>query len=166
MKKLTTILIVLSAALVASAQSGGAFDLKQSVVGGTGGSSAGGKFSVDSTGGQPFFGSPAHDPPFAMTIGFWNFSPLAPTAAQASVSGRVTSARGNGVLNVRVTLTSQTGEVRTSLTGPFGYYRFQNVLTGETYLLTVSSKRFVFSQPTRVLNVRDEISDADFIADN
>jgi len=50
------------------------------------------------------------------------------------------------------------------ITGSFGYYRFDEIPAGQIVILSVSSKRFIFYQPTRVLNVNDEISDIDFIA--
>jgi len=34
-----------------------------------------------------------------------------------------------------------------------------------TYILSISTKRFTFSQPTVVINVFDEISDLEFVSD-
>jgi len=166
MKKLAAIFSTFALALTAMAQSGGPFDLTQTVVGGGGGTSAGGNFSIDMTAGQPFAGRDANNPPFSLTIGFWNFTPLAPTAAPVMVSGKVTSLSGTPIPNARITLTSQAGIIRTALTNPFGYYQIFDVPSGETYVLSVSAKSFSFSQASRLINVNDAISDADFTADN
>lgn len=94
----------------------------------------------------------------------WAISQLAPTAADVSVSGRVTTAAGQGIRNVRVTLTAPDGSVRNAVTGSFGYYRFDDVETGRTYVLEVASRRYAFSQPTRTISVNDELTDIDFVA--
>lgn len=88
---------------------------------------------------------------------------LQPTAAEVSVAGRVLTAQGNGLTNARVYLTSEAGNVRTALTGPFGYYRFDNVGVGEIYIVTVSSKRYQFS--SRLLSLVDAVEDLDLTAD-
>lgn len=49
-------------------------------------------------------------------------------------------------------------------TNAFGYYSFEGIPAGETYVLTVSSKRYVFAQPSLVLNVSDAVTDADFVS--
>jgi hypothetical protein len=91
---------------------------------------------------------------------------LGTTAASVSVAGRILTAQGRGIRNARLTLTDADGAVRYAQTGAFGYYRFAGVEAGQTYILQISSKRFAFANPTRVLNVQDEISDADFVAEN
>ena len=88
-----------------------------------------------------------------------------PTAANVSVGGCVRTAYGNGIRNVRVSLTAPNGETRFALTSAFGYYRFDDIPVGETYLISVSAKRFTFSQPTVIRAVFEEISHLDFVAD-
>lgn len=92
-------------------------------------------------------------------------TPLAPTAAMVPVGGRVRTANGNGIANARVTLTAPSGEVRTVTTTSFGYYHFNDVPVGDTYIISVASKRYSFSQPTVIRSVFEEISDLDFVAD-
>jgi hypothetical protein len=165
------IVIIFSAIILATAdiaaQTGGDFTITQSVVASGGGqNSAGGFFTVDGTIGQPIAGGALRNPPFTITSGFWNFSPLlAPTAANVSVGGRITTSGGSGVRNVRVTLTAPDGQTRTAQTGSFGYYRFEAVPVGETYIISVISRRFTFSQPTQVVAVLDAVADINFIAD-
>ncbi|MEJ7701590.1 MAG: choice-of-anchor Q domain-containing protein [Pyrinomonadaceae bacterium] len=91
---------------------------------------------------------------------------LAPTAASVSISGRVTTASGRGIVNVRLTLTDSNGQIRTARTTSFGYYRFDAVQAGETYILSAIGKRYTFSQPVQVLNVNEETDAVNFIADS
>ncbi len=91
---------------------------------------------------------------------------LAPTAATVSVSGRVTTASGRGILNVRLSLTDSSGQTRTATTTSFGYYHFDNVQAGETYILSAVGKRYTFSQPVQVLNINEETEEVNFIADS
>ncbi|MET0752067.1 MAG: LamG-like jellyroll fold domain-containing protein [Pyrinomonadaceae bacterium] len=89
---------------------------------------------------------------------------LNPTAASVSVGGRVTLGKGKGIANAHLTLTGSGGDTRLAITNQLGYYRFDDVAVGETYILTISSKRYQFEQPTQVLTVTDEISDVNFMA--
>ncbi|MEP6944628.1 MAG: LamG-like jellyroll fold domain-containing protein [Acidobacteriota bacterium] len=90
---------------------------------------------------------------------------LVPTAANVAVDGRVTTADGRGIRSVRVTLTDHSGNVRTALTGPFGYYRLDDVEAGQTVVISVTVKHYVFAKPTRILTVQDELAEIDFIAE-
>lgn len=90
----------------------------------------------------------------------------APTAAAVSLGGRVLTADGSGVLNARVVVSGNSmNEPKMVVTGPFGYYRFDGLQAGETYVVTVNSKRFTFSMPSRVVSLTDDLLDANFIAD-
>jgi hypothetical protein len=89
----------------------------------------------------------------------------APTAAQVSVGGRILTSGGAGIRSAIVSLTSlSTGETRSARSGSFGFYKFDNVRVGETYVLRISSKRFVFNPDSRTISPLDELTDADFIA--
>lgn len=87
---------------------------------------------------------------------------LAPTAADAVVSGQVVDSFGSGVSGAMVTLVSPRGERRTVRTSSFGYFRFMEVETGETYVISVASKRYRF-EPRSVM-VGDNIDDLRFTA--
>jgi hypothetical protein len=91
-------------------------------------------------------------------------STATPTAASVTVGGRLLTAQGRGIANARVRLTEVDGNVRTVSTGAFGYYRFSDVSAGQTVILEVFSKRFGFANSIRVMNVTEEITDADFLA--
>lgn len=94
----------------------------------------------------------------------WTLAEFAPSAANLSVGGRVVTASGNGIDKAIVTLTNQGGDVRRVITNSFGYYRFDEVEAGQTYVLTVSNKRVQFAEPTRVITVSDDAVDIDFVA--
>jgi hypothetical protein len=96
--------------------------------------------------------------PFAIVDG------LSPTAATVSVSGRVFTPSGAGLRNAVVTLTDSNGVAVSARTASFGYYRFDNVEVGQTYVVSVASKRFTFTP--RVISVTDELTDLDFVADS
>lgn len=89
---------------------------------------------------------------------------LSPALASATVSGRVFTPNGNGLANAFLTLTDSSGNSRVLQTSPFGYYRFVNVPTGNTYTISVTSKRFTFPNPPPMITVNDNISDLNFTA--
>lgn len=91
-----------------------------------------------------------------------NFSIQAPTAAAASVKGRVLTSGGRGIYRAVVTVTDLTGQTQTVRTNPFGYYRFNDLTVGETYNFTVSHKRYRFDP--QVLNLGEDLSDFNLIA--
>lgn len=161
----TVLLLLLALSGLTSAQTGGPFAITQSVIAAGGERSTGGSFTLDSTSGQPVAGNAASGTPFIITSGFWNFTPLAPTAAAVSITGRVKAANGAGIRNVVVRLASPNGSTKIARSSSFGYYRFDEVLAGETYILSVLSKRFIFAQASVTIGVFDEITGLDFIAD-
>lgn len=84
-----------------------------------------------------------------------------PTAANSSVAGRVRTMNGSGLKNAIVNLTDASGITRSAVTGPFGYYRFDDVPSGVVYTVSVSSK--LYSYVPRVISVGDDIADLDFV---
>jgi len=97
--------------------------------------------------------------------GGWGIEFQVPTAADASISGRVTTADGRPIRNATVTITGNSLPTpRVFQTGSFGYYMFDGLRTGETYVVTVSQRRFIFQTPSRVVTLTDNIADLDFIA--
>jgi hypothetical protein len=91
------------------------------------------------------------------------FTVLAPTAASVSVSGRVTDTMGLPIARASIRLTDSQGAARSALTNPFGYFKIPGVAAGETYIVEVSHKNFIFATP-QVVTVDDEISDLNFVA--
>ncbi|MET0753818.1 MAG: carboxypeptidase regulatory-like domain-containing protein, partial [Pyrinomonadaceae bacterium] len=81
---------------------------------------------------------------------------VGPSAAAISVGGQLLTSTGEPVSKAKVFLTATNGAVRTATSNAFGYYRFDNVSIGETYIVSVSSKRYTFTpmaiSPTDSLN--------------
>lgn len=87
-----------------------------------------------------------------------------PTAASVSVSGRVLSddRRGFAAARAFVTITNQNGESQTVTTNAFGYYRFENVTVGATYIFTVSRKGDTFAP--QAVTINEETENMNFVA--
>jgi uncharacterized repeat protein (TIGR01451 family) len=62
---------------------------------------------------------------------------LAPTAGGVTVEGRVEGLGTRGLTNARVTLSDPAGVSQTVVTGRRGTFRFEDVETGRTYIVTV-----------------------------
>ncbi len=154
---------ILAYSVSAQVASGGNFTLDQSVAAGGGGSSSGGNFNVIGTSGQSTAGTQSTASTYTLRGGFWT-SVLPPTAASASVRGRVVDSFGRGIARVRITLTDGNGIIFFVSSNPFGYYRFDEIAVGQTYVFSVSSKRYQFVEPTRVVFVSDNIADMNFVA--
>ena len=145
-----------------AAQSGGAFTIEKSVISSGGGTVSGGTITVENTVGQPSAGL-SQNPPFILFGGFITPS-LAPTAANVSVSGKVFTETGQGIANAKVTLTDENGESRTVYTSAFGYFEFEAVAAGQTYIFQVRSRRYRFAP--QVVNVTEDIQEMNFTAEN
>ncbi|MBK6589387.1 MAG: Ig-like domain repeat protein [Acidobacteria bacterium] len=79
----------------------------------------------------------------------------------ATISGRVTTAAGQGLRNATVTIIDTAGNRRTTVTSSFGAYQFEGLEVGRDYLLTVASKRFRFA--TRIVNLTENLSDVNLV---
>lgn len=86
----------------------------------------------------------------------------APTAANVRVSGRVITTDGRGIRDAIVSLTGPNSPPIFARTNAFGFFTFDSVSAGETYVLTLASKRYTFAP--RTVSVSDEISDLELIA--
>jgi hypothetical protein len=104
------------------------------------------------------------------TIGFYKtgepitvqvLAPSGPAVASATVSGRVMSSGGFGVYGARVTISDGSGNVRSAITGPFGFYSFPNVALGGTYTVAVGAKWYTYTP--QVVEVNGNISGLDFL---
>jgi hypothetical protein len=87
-----------------------------------------------------------------------------PTSSSVSVSGRITTSEGEGINRAVVSITDSNGAIRSVLTNPFGYYRFEEILVGETYIINVNHKRYHFNPSSQVLTVIEDRDNINFIA--
>ncbi len=85
-----------------------------------------------------------------------------PTAASVTVRGRVLSPNGRGVSRSRVMITDSTGQTRTVMTNPFGFYTFGNIEVGGTYILQVRDKRYTYTP--QAISLTEEATDVNFTA--
>lgn len=101
------------------------------------------------------------------TIGFYKTGnpmtvqvqgPSPAVAANVSISGRVMNQGGGGIGGVYVFLIDSGNVTRTAVTSPFGYYSFDNVLSGQTYTIGATSKRYNFPAPAQI-NVTGNVTD-------
>ena len=97
-----------------------------------------------------------------------NFTILAaPTAAAASVTGRVINSNGRGISRASVTVYNTTdNEYRTAMTNSFGYFSFPELPVGGFYILTVKGKGLEFSNNTQTFNLNGDLTDMIFISSN
>lgn len=77
------------------------------------------------------------------------------------VSGRVVTPSGIALRNAVVSLFDAQNVRRTATTSSFGLYSFDNVRVGETYILSVASKRFRFAP--QILQFNASASNVDFV---
>ncbi len=87
---------------------------------------------------------------------------LAPTAAGVSVGGRVTTQKGIGLADAQIYLTDRTGSSRIASTDSKGFYRFENVPSGETYIINIVAKRHQFNP--QVITILEETGELNFVA--
>jgi hypothetical protein len=160
------LILTATAALPAQIAQNGNYVLERSLVSAGGGTSgqtiAGRTLSLTGAGGEPAAGTTSSGAAYTVKGGFLTADALAPTAATVSISGKVLAPDGGGLLKARVTLTDPLGNVRTAISGSFGYYRFAEVEVGQIYVLTVESKRFQYAP--LVLVVTEDLGELNFVA--
>lgn len=131
------------------------------------------------------FGTPSTGGQFNISIGISDSNPLtetniapqtanaltqvlplqiafAPTAANVSVSGRISTADGRNLRDAIVTLTDANGTTRTTRSTAFGYFRFDEIESGQTVTISVISKRFQFTP--QILMINEDITELNLIA--
>jgi hypothetical protein len=98
--------------------------------------------------------------------GGWGLQFNIPTAAGVSVSGRVLSPEGRGITNAVITVAGNSlAKPISVLTGRNGRYTIEGLTAGQTYVVTVVSRRFTFAEPSRVITLYDNLSGLDFNAE-
>lgn len=146
-------------------EASGALTLEKTVIAGGGGRIQQNQTSAGNTVGQAVAGKLSSGGNFTLYTGFWTPDNLAPTAANAVVGGQIKTADGRGISSVRVTITYPNGQTQTAVSGSFGYYRFAQIPVGETYLISVTAKKYNFSPPVQICMILDDTQDINFTAD-
>ena len=83
------------------------------------------------------------------------------TAAGASITGRVQIDTGQSLINATVSISDGEGFLRTARTSSFGYYHFEDIPVGRSYVLKVDSRHYTFNP--LFINVVDNLTDVDFV---
>jgi hypothetical protein len=92
------------------------------------------------------------------------FEMLAPTAALASISGRVTNVHGGGISSVTISIQGMDGVMRSAVTNKSGYYKVDGLTVGEFFVVTASAKRYEFANPSVLVSLSDDIAGLNFTA--
>lgn len=90
-----------------------------------------------------------------------NVTVLPPSAVPVTLGGRVTTPNGQNLRNAVVSLIDSNNVRRTATTSSFGLYSFANVASGQTYTMTVGSKRYRFE--ARIVTPTESVSNLDFV---
>ena len=90
---------------------------------------------------------------------------LAPSAAGATVTGRVVSMDGRGVRGINVTiLDASTNTLRRATTNTFGYYSFSDLPVSHFYVLTAASTgRYPIRNNVQTFSLLDNLTVASFV---
>lgn len=86
-----------------------------------------------------------------------------PTAANATISGRVTSGP-KGVAQIRVARTDSQGNTIYAMTNFYGYYYFYNQQVGQTYTLSAYHNLYTFTPSSLIVSLTADYSNANFTA--
>lgn len=93
----------------------------------------------------------------------WTVSQAVPPVASVSVNGRVTTSSGTGIARVAVRMTGMGGSGQTAMTNSFGYFHFEDVATGQSYVFSATNRRHRFTPQT--MTVWSNIAGLNFTAD-
>ena len=145
--------------------SGGQFTLEKTVTAGGGIRKETLPVAENGTSGQAVAGITSTGGGFSLYSGFWTPENFAPTAASVVVGGRVLTSTGAGIRNVQLTIIFPSGEVRYTTSTTLGYYRFTEIPVGGTYVITVTAKKYAFTETSQIREVSGDLQDIDFIAD-
>ncbi|HEX2639046.1 MAG TPA: carboxypeptidase-like regulatory domain-containing protein, partial [Pyrinomonadaceae bacterium] len=96
--------------------------------------------------------------------GLWQIPVFGPTAANVTISGRIMDQGGQGIRGAIVAITDSTGKAKSAVSSTFGYYSFDEIATGQTYIIGVNSKRYQFTPKS--ITVNDQLSGVDFVAES
>jgi hypothetical protein len=150
-------LIVCACFTLAQAQSGGSYQITQSVIPGGGGTSSNGSTTLTGTIGQGITGSSSGGS-YTLDAGF---VPVPTSTPLLSIGGRITF-NGDNLASVTVSLSGTSAA--TTGTDASGFYTFPNLAAG-SYTVTPSRANFSFTTITRSITLASaNVMNADFTA--
>lgn len=84
-------------------------------------------------------------------------------SAPVSLTGRVLTSYGAGIRNVMVSIYSgRLAEPKVTYTTTLGYYHFDGLPAGESYIITVTAKRYRFNQPSILVSLDQSMEEVNF----
>lgn len=92
---------------------------------------------------------------------------VASAAVPVYIGGQLRTPGGRGIRNALITISG--GNLPAPITvqtGGFGLYRFDGLLSGQTYTITVEGKRFTFSPSSRNVTPTGNVDNEDFVSQN
>ncbi len=90
---------------------------------------------------------------------------IAPSAAPVSISGRIETPDGRGIGRVSVTVIDPlTSDTFSAVSNPFGNFRVEGLTAGNTYVVSVRHKSYIFAEPTQTVQVNEDLTGIIFIA--
>jgi hypothetical protein len=90
---------------------------------------------------------------------------LAPTAGDASISGRVVTSTGRGLADVLVTVVDENGNpAGSATTNSFGFFTVGELPTASSYVINAQRKRFRFDPMSHVITLEQDMTGVNFIA--
>ena len=98
------------------------------------------------------------------SIGYADATFLAPSSSPASISGRVLAQRGRGISGAIVKAESTSGKILSTTTNSYGYYHLKGLQSGETYVVSVESRRYYFPISSEIVQLDADLSGFDFEA--
>jgi hypothetical protein len=163
---LTAITLIVGSCIPLSAQSGGNFQITNSVVAAGGGESkdvVNNQFGHQSTVGEHAAGTLLGNPPYSQTAGLWaSSSGLTPTASSGSISGRILTSDGAPVGGATINLGGT--HITEAITDANGVYAFTDLEVGGIYTITPSLVNYSFSPSSRSFSLLGNQTSAVFTA--
>jgi hypothetical protein len=160
--KIILILALAVCSVTVNGQTGGTFSIKEKAVSSGGGVVDDATNTIQITGiiAQPIAASQSTNGQFGVSGGFFSGN-LLPLAAAVSIAGRVRGGRGQGLKTALVTVTDQAGISLTTTTGSRGNFVIEGLEAGRTYVVSVTSRRYIFAP--QIITLSDNLTGMDFI---
>lgn len=89
-------------------------------------------------------------------------APVVPTTTNVTVSGRVVTSGGSGIRNAQLTRTDTNGVQRQVYTNTFGYFWFDEVPAGQTFLISAYYRKRDFQQVEIIITTKDNVENLEF----
>lgn len=161
-----TIALYLAGCVPLWAQSGGSFQITNSIVAGGGGESrdlTNNRFGHECTVSEHAAGTLLRNPPYSQTAGLWASNVgLTPTASSASISGRILTNSGAPLAGVKINLAGS--HSLETITDANGVYSFTDLEVGGFYLITPARENYAFSPRQLSFSLLADKTDAVFTA--